>query len=135
MRHEKPNPSLERTSTGLAREPLQGIIPSRGPIRWRPLSSNVGLHQCKKFGFQQWRGISSLRLARHTLLGAFFSAFASRMRSTRLLNTSAVFVRRGLWPLLRCCSFNVVAACSARRFVLAGHCPTLRSSGPPPAAA
>ena len=45
MRHEKPNPSLERTSTGLAREPLQGIIPSRGPIRWRPLSSNVRRHR------------------------------------------------------------------------------------------
>ena len=30
-----PNPSLERTPTGLAREPMQGIIPSRGPIRRR----------------------------------------------------------------------------------------------------
>ena len=32
----RPNPSLERTSTGLAREPTQGIVPSRGPIRFRP---------------------------------------------------------------------------------------------------
>ena len=31
----RPNPSLERTSTGLARDPMQGIIPSRGPSRQR----------------------------------------------------------------------------------------------------
>ncbi len=35
LRAVRPNPSLERTSTGLAREPMQGIIPSRGPIRQR----------------------------------------------------------------------------------------------------
>jgi hypothetical protein len=31
-----PNPSIERTSTGKAREPLQVHAPSRGPRRFRP---------------------------------------------------------------------------------------------------
>jgi hypothetical protein len=32
----RPNPSLERTSTSLAREPTQVIVPSRGPTWFRP---------------------------------------------------------------------------------------------------
>ena len=31
-----PNPSLERTSTSKAREPLKVIVASRGPCRLRP---------------------------------------------------------------------------------------------------
>jgi hypothetical protein len=31
-----PNPSLERTSTGLARDAPQVIVPHRRPIRFRP---------------------------------------------------------------------------------------------------
>ena len=31
-----PNPSLERTSTGLARPAPQVIVPPGGPIRFRP---------------------------------------------------------------------------------------------------
>jgi hypothetical protein len=41
------NPSLERTSTSLAREPMRGILPSRGPSRFRPLSSNVRRHNSR----------------------------------------------------------------------------------------
>ena len=36
-----PNPSLERTSTGLARGATQVIVPHRGSSRFRPVSSNV----------------------------------------------------------------------------------------------
>jgi hypothetical protein len=32
----RPNPSIERTSTGLAREAPQVHVPLRGPIRFRP---------------------------------------------------------------------------------------------------
>jgi len=38
-----PNPSIERTSTGLARFTSLVHVPLRGPIRFRPLMSNVRL--------------------------------------------------------------------------------------------
>jgi uncharacterized protein len=41
---EPPNPSIERTATGLAREAPQVIVPLRGPIRQPPLMSNVRQH-------------------------------------------------------------------------------------------
>jgi hypothetical protein len=41
----KPNPSIERTATGLAREAPQVIVPLRGPIRRPPLMSNVRQHR------------------------------------------------------------------------------------------
>jgi hypothetical protein len=31
-----PNPSIERTSTGLARSTPQVYVPLRGPSQWRP---------------------------------------------------------------------------------------------------
>jgi hypothetical protein len=41
----RPNPSIERTATGLAREAPQLIVPLRGPIRQPPLMSNVRPHK------------------------------------------------------------------------------------------
>jgi hypothetical protein len=35
-RAETPNPSIERTSTGLARSTSLVYVPLRGPSRWRP---------------------------------------------------------------------------------------------------
>jgi hypothetical protein len=44
-RESRPNPSIERTATGLAREAPQVIVPLRGPIRQPPLMSNVRPHR------------------------------------------------------------------------------------------
>jgi hypothetical protein len=40
----RPNPSVEWTSTGLARDATQVIVSPRGPSRFRPLTSNVRPH-------------------------------------------------------------------------------------------
>jgi hypothetical protein len=41
------NPSIERTSTGLARFTSLVYVPLRGPSRFRPLMSNVRRHAKK----------------------------------------------------------------------------------------
>ena len=40
----RPNPSIERTSTGLARFTPLVYVPLRGPSRWRPAHVNVRPH-------------------------------------------------------------------------------------------
>jgi hypothetical protein len=44
----RPNPSIERTAAGLAREAPQVVVPLRGPIRRPPLMSNVRPHRNRR---------------------------------------------------------------------------------------
>jgi hypothetical protein len=61
----RPNPSVEWTSTGLARDATQVIVSPRGPSRFRPLSSNVRPHEKRNLNSKEFNSHCQEQLQIH----------------------------------------------------------------------
>ena len=115
-RRPLPNPALKRTASG-----------GRLAPRWAPPVQEVWFPPVARRLVTSARSADTARrvLAGLCLTDSVYTAAQCRAAS----------VRDGPWSWLRCRAFPQAAAHSARWLVPTGHCPTLRSSGPPPAAA
>jgi soluble lytic murein transglycosylase-like protein len=70
----RPNPSVERTSTGLARAATQVIVTLRGPTRFRPLTSNVRPHSTSSVPSSKMRNSVQIFTATSLILLGCLSA-------------------------------------------------------------